>query len=431
MAISPQELEFKLLQAPGRPAWPADLAGEFIAPRYDGYSLVNVPATVAALLGQPLPGLQPLDPLYWQNYAGGVRKVIVLLLDALGYLRLQERIASTECVWGQLAHRGVLLPMTSACPSTTTTALASLGTGVEPISHGMVGYEMWLREYGVLADMITPKPSYGVGRETLLDWGFDPASFLPVPGLGTRLEQGGIRSTCLTASQYLASSLSRMIYRGFQRRIGYTSAEELWGSLYDLVVHDDDTPSYYFAYWSTIDTAIHRYGSNGGYWQAELRSVSQAMQEQFLAKLQPGQRRGVLLVMIADHGWVDTPIDQAHDVEADTFLRSELLCPPSGESRTAYLHTLAGDDPSTLVRTRQALGEDYVVIPMDDARRAGLWGRGEPMAEVRSRLGNYLVLSRGSHYLDRQGKRFRQRGRHGGLSPDEMLVPWLALRLDD
>ncbi|MCE5258409.1 MAG: alkaline phosphatase family protein [Chloroflexi bacterium] len=431
MKQSAQELEQLLRQRSSAAVWPEELAQEFLAPRYDGYSLVNVPATAAAILGKSLPGGQPLAPLYWRDYTSGITKVVVLLLDALGYLNLQEMLReNAPCIWRDLARRGILLPMTSTCPSTTTTALASLGTGVEPISHGLVGYELWLREYGVVADMITPKPSYGAGRETLVDWGLNPETFLPVPGVGERFGHLGIRTTCLISAQYLASSLSRMIYRGYQRKIGYSSAEDMWQNLYNLVALDDDAPSYYFAYWSTIDTAIHRYGSQGGYWQAELQSVSRAMQEHFLERLTLHQKQGVLFVMMADHGWVETPIDQAHDVEADAVLRSELLGPATGEARTAYLHCLA-QDPGVVRRIQAALGDDYVLVPTAEAVQAGLWGSAEPMSEALARLGHVLVLSRGHHYLDRQGKRFRQRGRHGGMSPDEMLVPWLALRLDD
>jgi len=430
MGLSACELEQYLRRRSTRAVWPEELNPEFIEPRYDGYSIANVPATVAALLGGALPGIPPLDRLYWADLAGGVRKVVILLLDAMGYLRLREVLDSPQCVWNRLAQRGILLPMTSVCPSTTTTALSCLGTGVEPISHGLVGYEMWLREFGVVADMLTPKPSYGIGHETLVDWGLNPDTFIPVPSLGSLLAEQGIQSTCLTPAQYVNSSLSRMVYRDFTRKVGYSGAEDMWQQLSQLLAQDEAVPNYYFVYWSTIDTAIHRYGSRGGFWQAELQTVSRAMLEHFLQRLEPQHRQGVLFAMIADHGWVETPVDQAHDVEADALLRSELLGPATGESRTAYLHCLSGDDAGTLGRIRAALGDDYVLVPTQSALRAGLWGSADPMPEALARLGHFLVLARGNHYLDRQGKRFRLRGRHGGLSPDEMLVPWLALRID-
>ncbi|MHB9033848.1 MAG: alkaline phosphatase family protein, partial [Anaerolineae bacterium] len=141
------EIESLVSQRSTGAVWPADMAAEFIAPRYDGFSLVNVPATVAAVFGKTLPGVPPLDQRYWGALADGVHKVIVVLLDAFGYRQLQSILPlETYDIWKQLVHKGLLLPMTSVCPSTTTTALACLGTGAEPIAHGLLGYELWLRE---------------------------------------------------------------------------------------------------------------------------------------------------------------------------------------------------------------------------------------------------------------------------------------------
>ncbi len=107
-----------------------------------------------------------------------------------------------------------------------------------------------------------------------------------------------------------------------------------------------------------------------------------------------------------------------------------MLIPFSGESRAAYLHTLAGDDDRTLAAIQASLGDDYVVRRSRDLLAAGLFGRGPVGAETPSRLGHFVVLPRGLHYLDRPERRLILRGRHGGLSRAEMLTPWVAMRLD-
>ena len=79
---------------------------------------------------------------------------------------------------------------------------------------------------------------------------------------------------------------------------------------------------------------------------------------------------------------------------------------------------------------RSTLAADFAMIDASTALQAGLFGPGQPAAETRARLGDVLAISRTDHYLDRLGRRHRLRGRHGGLSPEEMLIPWLAVRLD-
>jgi hypothetical protein len=184
-------------------------------------------------------------------------------------------------------------------------------------------------------------------------------------------------------------------------------------------------------YWGGIDSTIHNRGAHGGFWEEQFHAVSRACETQFLSQLTPREREGTLLIMIADHGFVDTPENQAHDTEADPLLKRVLLAPFAGEARAAYLYCFDGDSDASLQTVQQALGPDYVVRRTRDAVKAGLFGRGAPASESLPRLGHLHVISRGQHYLDRRKLRLKLRGRHGGLTPDEMLVPWLIARLDD
>ncbi len=113
------------------------------------------------------------------------------------------------------------------------------------------------------------------------------------------------------------------------------------------------------------------------------------------------------------------------------MLRRELLLPYAGESRAAYLYCFGGDNEESLQAIQGALGQDYIVRRSREVIRAGLFGGSPPAPESLPRLGHFHVISRGQHYLDHRKLRLKIRGRHGGLTPDEMLVPWLIVRLDD
>ncbi|MHB0857175.1 MAG: alkaline phosphatase family protein [Anaerolineae bacterium] len=415
---------------------PPEWGDAFVWPDYGGRSLANVAGTVGTLLGVPLPGIaEPLTPDYWHRLAGGVRRVVCVLLDALGYLQLRELLHDEpDGVWARLAARGLLLPMTSIVPSTTNAALATVMTGVPPIGHGLLGYELWLREYGVLAEMLSLTPVFGTGVETLPDWGLLPEAFLPVPGLATRLAAAGVRSTALLPNPFTASALSRMCYRGVSQMLGYTDltsmGEILRREVSGRVAADRDEPWFCFAYWGGVDNAIHGSGRAGGRWQAQARLAGEMLEEQFLHRLSPREREGTLLVVLADHGFVDTPVELAHDTEADSVFRERLLVPYSGEPRAAFVHSLDADSDETLRRLQRTLGPDYLVRRSSELIAAGLFGMGTPAPEAHARLGHFTVLARERHYLDRLGKRYKLRGRHGGLTPEEMLVPWLAIRLE-
>jgi hypothetical protein len=63
------------------------------------------------------------------------------------------------------------------------------------------------------------------------------------------------------------------------------------------------------------------------------------------------------------------------------------------------------------------------------AAHTGLFGPGDLHPRLPDRVGDLLVLARGNAYLWWAEKKNHLFGRHGGLSQDEMIVPFLAVRL--
>ncbi len=403
-------------------------AGSFLMPSYGGCSLANVPATAAGLLGVSTPGVQPpAAPYYWEHLGAPVRRVVLVLVDALGYLYLRPMLDDSRAgIWRQLADRGVFLPMTAICPSTTITSLATLMTGASPAQHGLLGYELWLRELGVLAEMLSLKPVYGAGHDTLVSWGLDPARLLPVPTLAERLAAEGVATVGLVAGAHLDSPLSQALYRGTGRLMGYDEVGGLWRQLATLLETPPTCPELIMAYWGGLDTSIHLHGTRDGAWQAAWAAFTQAMTKG-LETLSSRAREDTALIILADHGFVDSPEDAAHDLDSEGSLRSACLVPPSGEARLAFLHAMGAEGA---VQLRRLLEADFAMLDAPVALRAGLFGPGSPADETPARLGDLLAIARADHYLDRLERRKRLRGRHGGLSPEEMLIPWLAVRLD-
>jgi hypothetical protein len=409
--------------------------GDIVLPDYDGRSLANVPATLLALLGADAPDpaqhlCPPLEAPYWAD-AGPIRRLIVVLLDALGYLALRERLRERErSVWSRLATVGRLLPMTSICPSTTATALATLFTGLPPIAHGILGYELWLREVGLLTQMLALRPALGPDKETLLDWGIKPESLMPSVSLGALCDKADIATTALVPAQHVRGALTRMCYRGFYRIAGYADSVDMWNALHSLLGQDDAERSLYLVYWGGIDHTAHRHGTGRGHWQTALDDVTRAAEERFFWQLTRDRRADTAVVLLADHGFIDAPADQGHRVDTDPVFQQELLIPHSGESRLAYLHCLDQDLTALQQRFQATLGEGLTVLSSREAIDAGLFGPGEPHPEAACRLGHLIVASRGKGYLIRDADGTKLRGRHGGLGAQEMLVPWLLARLD-
>ncbi|MBC7237836.1 MAG: alkaline phosphatase family protein, partial [Chloroflexi bacterium] len=316
------------------------------------------------------------------------------------------------------------------CPSTTSTALATLFTGLEPVAHGLLGYELWLGEYGLLTQMLALQPAMGPGKETLLDWGLKPESFLPAGGLGEWCDMADIQTTALVPAQYAHGALTRMCYRHFYRIVGYADVVDMWESLHHLLGHDDAERSLYIVYWGGIDRTVHHEGARGGHWRAALDNATRAAEERFFWRLTRDRRADTAVVVLADHGFVHSPPEGAHAIDKDPAFVRHLLMPFSGESRVAYLHCLDANNPAARADLQEALGSGYVVLDAAEALKSGLFGTSRPHPETTRRLGHLIVIARGERYLLYGEKAQDLRGRHGGLTPEEMLIPWLLARLD-
>ena len=83
---------------------------------------------------------------------------------------------------------------------------------------------------------------------------------------------------------------------------------------------------------------------------------------------------------------------------------------------------------------KEALKGKANVIKADEALKDGLFGHGDLHTRFKGRIGDILLLPERNltlYYERPYRKEFNMLGMHGGLSPDEMLVPFAAVRISD
>ncbi|MBX6343197.1 MAG: alkaline phosphatase family protein, partial [Thermomicrobiaceae bacterium] len=155
-----------------------------VRPRYDGYGVANVPVTALAALGAPHDGVPLAPEVAPPDLLRGVRVVLLVIVDALGYAHLRRAFAAGDApTLAAAAEEGSLAPITSTFPSTTAAALTTLQTAAPPARHGMLGFTTYLREFGVLLNLIRFTP---VGPFESRPGGLDLDGFLPVPTIYQR-----------------------------------------------------------------------------------------------------------------------------------------------------------------------------------------------------------------------------------------------------
>ena len=143
-----------------------ELDGEsFVQPDFAGRGLANVAPTLLQLLAPHAEAdldLPPLDrSVLPESLTSGVKTVVLIVADGLGHLQLCREIeAGNATNFGELLARAQTndpcvsyTPISSVFPTTTVAALGSVNSGVTPSDHGLLGYTLYLPEFGMVAEL--------------------------------------------------------------------------------------------------------------------------------------------------------------------------------------------------------------------------------------------------------------------------------------
>jgi hypothetical protein len=380
-----------------------------VRPDYTGGSILNLVASIAAHFGVATghPPLRETLPFEGHN------AVILLIVDALGHGQLRRHLADGDMPF--LAARlnsgeATLGAATSVFPSTTAAALSALHCGRAPAESGMLGYTLWLPERGAVGEMIRFWDL--VENQPLAD----PEELTLGASLYPRLEAAGVACRIVSADAYRGSAFSRWLF-GETTLLGYSSANTLPSQIAAAIAGSGKR--YVAAYWPSYDAVCHNQGPTGREAGDEAAAIDHCL-ARLVASLR-GQR--ALLLVAADHG--QTVLDPAEAVDLKALLGGLLLSPPGGERRGRFLRPRPGATDDLIAR----LKDIAEVVPTADLWDEGWFGGPPARPALRARVGDLLAVPHAGRQLIWPYRKDEpiHRGGHGGWSPDEMLVPVVAL----
>jgi hypothetical protein len=409
-----------------------DFNQDFIFPNYSGTTVANLPASIFHWLGTTLEGSTPLLEDLVNPLNDQYERVILLVVDSLGlslFRRLLTRIAEQgkNSLWYPLLDSSVTGALSSVTPSTTATVLTSLWTGKEPGEHGVIGYELWLKEFGVIANMIAhslasaPEDAGGLSQ-----FGFNPNNFLPVECIGPKLRKQGIETDVFEHFSIADSGLSNMLMQG-TTIYPWRTFEEQWQAV-SAVQKRTRGKSYSHLYWADLDSLSHRYGPGHELvWQAWLNFSNQL--GQFLVKMKTTSKPRTLFLLTADHGQIPQTINPDYEIKKHPRFIENLKITLSGEARLPYLFVREGKEKEIEETIEQSWPGKFKVMASHDFLKSGAFGNALPCQQSIDRMGDLVVIPTGSDYLRWGTKENTMLGRHGAFLAEEMLVPFLAIKL--
>jgi len=374
-------------------------------PDYHGGSLVNLMSSLATALGgtssyAPLAVLPP-------EALAAARHVVLLVVDGLGLDYLSRRDGALR--------RHLRGQLTSVFPSTTASAIPTFLTGLAPQQHGLTGWHMYFREIGAI---VAPLPfRVRTGRHALREAGVTPKQLFGLTPLFDRLPL-----PCHVVSPHaIIHSDFNVALSGRAQRHGYTTLEEMFAKITGLL-QSDAPRSFIHAYWPQHDSLAHEYGIGS----EAVAEAFDALDAAFAGLVDVARDRGSVVIVTADHGFIDTTPADTVDLDDYPGLRDTLLLPLCGEPRMAYAYVRTGREAQFEGYVRETLGERVDLFRSEDVLRQGWLGPGDAHPALRDRLGDYVLVPRGRTILRDWlvgEPRHTHIGVHGGLSAAEMIVP--------
>ena len=394
---------------------------DFVLPDYEKLNVKSISSIVGDIYGINSLVKARLSEDYVDDF-GGVEKVFLIIIDGLGYDRLLTHIRNNDGVLAELAARGVLKPLTSTFPATTSTSLASIFTGLSPSEHNLIGYLMFSREYGCVFNTLDMKPIFGYSShvEIAKDFARRIRPWMPA------LQMHSVRTLVATKGSIVGSGLSRVVHADTEI-IPYMLDSEMMVKCKKALEQHGRT--LLMLYYSGIDTLEHRYGPNSEEVTCEIQSFEDHL-KRFFGKLSESTRKETLIMLMADHGVSETR--RVHYLKDSPGIADRLLLPPVGDSRTAFLFTKQGQGENFKTAFERSVG-GFKLVPSKELIDIGAFGRTADSTMLEAAVGDFTALSKGADALQypyfADDRTREQLGGHGGMTAAEIIVPLLSLKL--
>jgi len=414
----------------------------WVWPLYDSYNFARIPQTVCSMfLGELVPGSLPIDTLAGEPPKAN--KVISIFIDALGWNQIAGRLQSDRFLQ-RAQTEGVVSKLTSQFPSTTPVHVTTIHTAMPLAQHGVVEgryYEpkidglLYTFKFCEAGDRMT---------DTLRDRGIEASDIYPNSTIyGQLWQRQQVPSWSFAGSSDLYGAYSKAMREG-ATPVAYPELD-LRSGLKKLQAHlgQNNNRGYYFLYFAYLDSLSHQQGPNAEQTQDLIDRVLSNLEE-FVSTT---NRSDTAIMVFADHGHMQADthnIVSLHD-SAPSILRlmpksaSGRPLTPGGNARDMFFYLRPERFEQGLDILRATLANHAEVEPTQKLLEEGYFGK-NPSSALLGRLnGNYpsaTILPYANRYVfwesrknygDGYGQRPLLKGHHGGLSRDEMEIPFIYL----
>lgn len=305
--------------------------------------------------------------------------------------------------------------LTSVFPSTTTAAITTFQTGLAPQEHGLVSWDMYLKEFGEVASILPYTSKIGKALPQ------NKFNFPPSIAKQINEEQHAIIKKELVNSPFTTALSNNVHMWGIRNFNGLLNKIQ-------KAINFSKNRKYIYAYWGEFDSFSHHYGKDSPNAQKHLRGIDKLLRE-FAAKI---KSKDTLLLITADHGQINTSRKRTLLLNKHALFTECLTHPAAGEPRALFCYVNPQKKQQFEQYVKHNFGKYCTLHAAKELVDKKYFGLFNPHPQLLERVGDYVLLLKENYvfryFVPGEKEKFHI-GNHGGLSEEEMVIPLIKVRL--
>src|SRR3989338_1477951 len=405
-------------------------------PQYQDFSLYNAVCTTLNFFGFDEKESLPLP----RHFTKKTKKVVFFLIDGFGFSQY-KKIALSYDFFKAVKVTGCLFPITTVFPSTTASALTTVATALTPQEHGLFEWNLYLPE---IDEVVQTLPFAPLGKnaqaESLRERGIPGEVLFKINNtIFKRLKKKGVRSYVFRHASITGSTYSSLVSKDAQT-IGYSHLSDLLGQLKALL-ENEKGPAFFYVYWADIDSQGHRFGPDSYEYNVESMLFFDALWKGLVQSMDKAHAADTVLLLTADHGQVPVDPQKTIYLSSDTHFQRFLAKSPRGKTilpwgspRDIFIMCKKDVIRKAYAYLNCSYGDKAHILFVKEAIEKNLFGVKKPSTRFLERCGDIILLPKKNDtiwYEHIAGEFFNLRGHHGGLTKEEMLIPFCMAYLED
>lgn len=321
------------------------------------------------------------------------KNVVLMLFDGMG-----SRILDRALDKNSFFRKNRIKEITTVFPATTTAATTSIRTGLNPIEHGWLGWNMYIAP---INETITLFLNSEKGKEEVSN------NFLKVK---EKLVQRTITDEINENTEYSAIELFPF---GKKK---YNNLDEMLEIIQEEC--NKEGKKYIYAYDTEPDHSMHDFGPDNSKVK-KLIQIRNNKVEELCKKLNDS-----IIIIIADHG---------HKEVEHIYLKNypkimEMLERTTSLEQRAVSFKIKKDDKERFVKEfNKNFGKDFQLYSKSEIIGHHLFGYGDENELFRDAIGDFIAIAENSNKCIITDGDEVLKSQHAGYSNDEIYVPLIVI----